>query len=322
MIDRRSMMSGAAAFLSAFSASAQPRNHPARIAYIAERGGPNEFEQSFLRGLRERGLVEGKQVVVDFRWSGGDLTRLQVLAAEALAAAPVLVVTTDTASARAVRALDKTIAIVHPSMGDPIARGYTSSLARPDGNITGVSVLATELGSKRVELLKEAVPGLRRVGVLFNVVRLPQYGEGTRAAAEALGLTAVEMRLPMPDGIESGIATAVRQGVQAIAVVSDTATITYRTALGEAALKHRIPAIYANRTYLRGGGLMSYGPDLEAAFHRAAYFVDRLLKGAKPADLPIEQATTLQLVLNLRAAKVLDFRFPQSLLLRADELIQ
>lgn len=322
MIDRRSMMSGAAAFLSAFSASAQPRNHPARIAYIAERGGPNEFEQSFLRGLRERGLVEGKQVVVDFRWSGGDLTRLQVLAAEALAAAPVLVVTTDTASARAVRALDKTIAIVHPSMGDPIARGYTSSLARPDGNITGVSVLATELGSKRVELLKEAVPGLRRVGVLFNVVRLPQYGEGTRAAAEALGLTAVEMRLPMPDGIESGIATAVRQGVQAIAVVSDTATITYRTALGEAALKYRIPAIYANRTYLRGGGLMSYGPDLEAAFHRAAYFVDRLLKGAKPADLPIEQATTLQLVLNLRAAKVLDFRFPQSLLLRADELIQ
>ena len=316
------MLSGAAALLSVFSASAQPRNRPARIAYIAERGGPNEFEQSFLRGLRERGLVEGEHVVLDFRWSGGDLQRLQALAAEALAAAPVLVVTSDTASVRTVRALDKTIAIIHPSMGDPIARGYTSSLARPDGNITGVSVLATELGSKRVELLKEAVPGLRRMGVLFNAVRPSQYGAATGAAAEALGLTAVEMRLPMPDGIDPGIATAVRQGAQAIAVVSDTATITHRTALSDAALKHRIPAIYANRTYLRGGGLMSYGPDLEAGFHRAAYFVDRLLKGAKPADLPIEQPTTLQLVLNLRAAKALDFRFPQSLLLRADEVIQ
>ncbi len=223
MIDRRSMVGGAATFLFALRpAGAQSRSRPARIAYIAERGGPNEFEQSFLRGLRERGLVEGEQVVVDFRWSGGDLQRLQALAAEALAAAPALVVATDSASVRAVQALDSTMAVVHPAMGDPITAGYSGSLARPDSNVTGLSVLATELGPKRVELLKEAVPGLRRMGVLFNAVRSPQFGAGTRAAAEALGLTVVDMRLPMPDGIEPGFAAAVRQGVQAIVVVSDT----------------------------------------------------------------------------------------------------
>jgi putative ABC transport system substrate-binding protein len=166
------------------------------------------------------------------------------------------------------------------------------------------------------------VPPLQRVGVLFNATRSPRFGAATREAAEAMGLGVVEMRLAMPDGIEPGVAAAVRQGVQAVVVVSDTSTITYRTALSDAALKHRIPTIFANRTYLRGGGLMSYGPDLEEAFRRAAYFVERLLKGARPVDLPIEQATTFQLVLNLRAASALDFRFPQSLLLRADDVIR
>jgi len=323
VINRRAVLGGVAAVLCAADrAHAQSRIRPARIAYLAERGAPNEFEQSFLRGLRERGLIEGEQLIIDFRWAGGDPLRLKVLAAEMLAAAPALVVATDGASVRAVQAIDNTIAIVHPVMGDPIAAGYSGSFSRPDRNVTGVSVLASELGPKRVELLKEAVPGLQRLGVLFNVVRQPRFGAATHAAAETLGLTAVEMRVAMPDGIEAGFETAVRQGVQAIVVVSDTSTITHRKPLADAALRHRLPAIYANRTYLRGGGLMSYGPDLEAAFHRAAYFVERILKGARPADLPIEQPQAIHLALNLRAAKALDFSFPSSLQLRADEFIR
>lgn len=301
---------------------AQSKERPARIAYIAERGAPNEFEQAFLRGLRERGFVEGTQLFVDFRWAGGDAERLKMLAGEALAAAPVLVVATDAASVRTVRTLDNSIAIVHPVMGDPVASGYASNLARPDRNVTGLSVLATELGAKRVELLKEAVPGLQRVGVLVNAARAPQFGAATRAAAEALGLSVVEMRLDMPDGIEPGFATAVRQGVQAIIVVSDTSTITHRAPLCAAALKQRLPTVFPNRTYLRAGGLISYGADLEAAFHRAAYYVERLLKGARPVDLPIEQPTTFQLVLSQRTARLMNFKFPQALLLRADEVIQ
>ncbi len=324
MIDRRLLLGGvAAAGLSAWDpARAQPKGQPARIAYISERGGPNEFEQAFLRGLRERGLVDGTQVVVDFRWAGFDAQRLKALATEALAAAPALVVAADGASLRMVKSLDSSMVIVVPAMGDAIASGLSGSLARPDRNITGVSVLATELGPKRVELLKEAVPGLQRMGVLANLVRRPQFGAETRAAAEALGLAVVEMRLALPDGIEAGFATAVLQGAQAVVVVSDPSTITYRALLGEAGLKHRLPTIFANRTYLRGGGLMSYGPDLEVSFHRAAYYVDRLLKGARPADLPIEQPTTFQLVLNQRTAKAMGFKFPKSLLLRADEVIE
>jgi putative ABC transport system substrate-binding protein len=207
-------------------------------------------------------------------------------------------------------------------MGDPVAAGYSSSFSRPDRNVTGLSMLAAELGPKRVELLREAVPGLQRVGVMFNAVRSPRYGDATSVAAEALGLVPVEMRVAMPDGIAAGFATAARQGVQAVAVVSDTATITHRKPICDAALRHRLPTIFANRTYLRGGGLMSYGPDLEAAFHRAAYFVERLLRGARPADLPIEQPTTIQLALNLRAAKDIGFSFPLAMQLRADQLLR
>jgi putative ABC transport system substrate-binding protein len=324
MIRRRELLGGIAASGLATSnpARAQPKGRPARIAYLAERGGPNEFEQAFLRGLRERGWVDGEQVQIDFRWAGGDAQRLKTNVIEALAASPALAVVTDRASARAVQALDPGMAIVHPVMGDAIAAGYSGSLSRPDRNLTGVSALATELAGKRVELLKEAVPGLQRVGVLFNAVRPLEYGAGTRAAAQTLGLTPIDMLLAMPDGIDSGFAAAARQGVQAVVVVSDTSTITHRAPLCEAALKHRIPAIFANRTYLRAGGLMSYGPDLEGAFHRAAYYVDRILKGARPADLPIEQPTTILLVLNQRTAAAMGLRFPQPLLVRADEVIQ
>jgi len=213
---------------------------------------------------------------------------------------------------------------VCPAFGDAVAQGLTSSLARPDGNVTGISVLATELAYKRIELLKEAVPTLRRAAALYNADAAPpaQALQASMTAGKELGIEVVEMPVRLPQGIDAVFAAAVRQGVQGVAIISSTPTITYRAPLCELSLTHRLATIFANRAYLRAGGLMSYGPDLEGAFHRSAYFVDRILKGAKPADLPIEQPTTLNLILHQGTAKAMAMRFPQSLLLRADEVIQ
>jgi len=295
-----------------------------RVGYLSARRGPNEFEQAFVRGMRERGYVEGTHIIIDFRWADGDLQRLRAMAAEVVAAMPDVVVAPDGFGARDVRALNPAIPIVIPSMADPIASGYTTSLSHPDRNITGVAALAPELSRKRMELFKEALPGLQRIGALFNAARTnPPIGyAATQAAGDALGVKVVEMRLSLPEGITAGFASAASQGVQGVVIVSDTATISHRAPLCDAALAHRLPTMFANRTYLRAGGLMSYGPDLEGAFHRSAYYVDRILKGARPADLPIEQPTLLKLAVSLKTAKTLGLSIPRSILLRADEVIE
>jgi putative ABC transport system substrate-binding protein len=295
---------------------------PARIGYISRRSGPNEFEQAFLRGMRERGLVEGRDFVIEYKWANGDAQRLKSMAAELADWRPKVLVA-EGSGARAVWAIDPAIPAVNPMMGDPILQGYTHSLSRPDGNITGTSALRTELSGKRLELLKEIVPGVRRAGAIFNVATHPKDGlAATRAAGDALGIAVVDMPLRMPDGIGAGIANAAREGVQGLVVISDTATISYRSALCEAARVNRLPAVFSNRTYLRGGGLVSYGPSLESAFERSAYFVERIIKGAIPADLPIELATQVELVVNLKIAEALRLAIPDSVLRRADEVIR
>jgi putative ABC transport system substrate-binding protein len=274
--------------------------------------------------MRERGYVEGTHLVIDYRWANGDLQRLQAMAAEMVAAMPDVVVAPDGFGARNVRALNPAIPIVIPAMGDPIDSGYTRSIAHPDGNITGLALFAIELSRKRLEMFKEALPGLQRVGALFNAARTsPPVGfPATQAAGDALGIKVIEMRVALPEGISAGFASAVSQGVQGVVIISDTATISHRAPLCDAALAHRVPTIFANRTYLRAGGLMSYGVDLEGAFHRSAYYVDRILKGARPADLPIEQPTRFELAVSLKTAKALGLTIPQSMLLRADEVIE
>jgi putative ABC transport system substrate-binding protein len=295
-----------------------------RVSYLSLRRGPNEFEQSFVRGMRERGYVDGTHIIIDYRWADGNLQRLQEMAAEVVASMPDVVVAPDGFGARDVRALKPAIPIVIPAMADPVASGYTRSMSHPDGNVTGVATLATELSRKRLELFKEALPGLQRVGALYNSNRpSPPIGvPATRAAGDALGVKVVEMRLALPEGIAAGFASAASQGVQGVVIISDTATISHRAPLCDAALSQRLPTIFANRTYLRAGGLMSYGADMEGAFHRSAYYVDRILKGARPADLPIEQPTRFELAVSLQTAKALGITIPQSLLLRADEVIQ
>ncbi len=324
MIDRRTMLRGTAAFLAATGPQrAQPQGRPPRIAYLSLRPGPNEFEQAFERGLRERGWVLGTNVVIDYGFAGFDVERENANVAALTASKPDVIVVAEGQLVRSVRSLTAT-PIVVPAFGDPLAQGYTTSLARPDGNMTGTAVFNVELSAKRLELLKQAVPSLQHVAALFNVRRRskPLGVAATVEAGKTLGVKATELGMLLPDGVDDGFVQAVRQGVQGVAIVSDTATITYRTLICDATLKHKLPTIFANRTYLRAGGLMSYGPDLEGIFHRGAYFVDRILKGAKPADLPIEQATTFQLVLNQRTARALGIRFPQALLIQATEVIE
>jgi putative ABC transport system substrate-binding protein len=296
-----------------------------RIGYISFRPGPNEFEQAFVRGLRERGWIEGQNLLIDFRWAAFDRERLQPLVNELLALRPALMVVPDGPGALGmIRAQNPAMPIVVPAFSDPVAQGYTTSLARPDGNATGISVFGTELASKRIELLKEAVPTLRRAAALYNANAAPPTRgvQASMTAAKELGIEVVEMPVRLPEGIDAAFAAAVRQGVQGVAVISSTATITYRAPLCELSLAHGLPTIFSNRAYLRTGGLMSYGPDLEGAFHRGAYFVDRILKGAKPAELPIEQPNTFHLVLRQRTARSLGLRFPQALLVRADEVLE
>lgn len=303
---------------------AQRTTRLARIGYLSSRRGPNEFEQAFVRGLLERGLVEGTHFVIDYRWADGDAQRMRAMAAELVAATPDVVVAVDGGGALLVRALNPAIPIVQPGMGDPIAQGQTTSLSRPDGNITGTTVFAVELSGKRLEILKETLPGLRFVGMVFNAARtpIPLSVANTLATGDALGLKVLDMRMALPEGIAGGFAAAARQGVQALMILSDTATISHRQPLCDAAKAQRLPAMFSNRTYLKADGFMSYGPDLEGAFHRAGYFVDRILKGARPADLPIEQPTRFELVVNLKIARSLGLTFPRSILARADEAIQ
>jgi len=295
---------------------------PARIGYLSLRAGPNEFEESFVRGLADHGRIEGPRLALDFRWGQNDRRRLQALAVDLVASRPDVIVTGDGISARAVRDLSSMVPMVVPTMSDPIGSGYTQSLARPDSNITGLAVF-TDLGYKRVQLLKEAVPAIQCIGALVNEGNpnpLAQL-QPTHAAGDALGLKVVDMRLSLPDGLAEGMANAARAGVQGIVIVSDTATISHRAQLCDAALALRLPTIFANRTYLRAGGLMSYGPDMEGAYRRAAFFVDRILKGARPADLPIEQAERLELVVSLKTARAIGITLPQTMMMRADTVL-
>jgi putative ABC transport system substrate-binding protein len=270
------------------------------------------------------GYVDGKNLVIDYRWAGGDAGRLPALAAELVAAKVDIIVTSGVPAAKAAKSATATIPIVMAGVGDAVADGLVASFTRPGENVTGLSVFSRELSRKRLEVFKEAIPGLERVGAVFNAqnpATMPQFRE-TAIAGATLGLKLAPFDIRFPEGIEPAFAEAVRQKVQGVLIISDSATITHRTQLGSAALNAHLPTMFANKAYLQGGGLMSYGPDIVAIFHRAAYYVDKILKGAKAGDLPIEQPTEVELVINMKTAKALGLTIPQSILLRSDEVIQ
>ena len=305
----------------ALSAAAQQSAKVPRLGYISFRPGPNEFEAAFVQGLREHGYVDGSNIVIEYRYANFDQERLRAIVADLVDRRVDIIVAEG--AARLSKEMTSTIPVVLPLAGDPVRTGLVASLSRPGGNITGLTNLTPELSRKRLEVFKEAFPGMQRVGALHNasVDMSVQLRESTDAA-NVLGMTVVALPIPFPVGIEEGFANAVRQKLQGVVILSDTATITNRTQLGASALANRLPTMFSNKLYLKGGGLMSYGPDILERLRRAAYYVDRILKGAKPGDLPIEQPTRFELAINLRTMKALGVTFPQSVMSRVDEVIQ
>ncbi|PYN73043.1 MAG: ABC transporter substrate-binding protein [Candidatus Rokuibacteriota bacterium] len=283
--------------------------------------------EAFRQGLRERGYVEGKNVVIEYRFGDGKLDRLPQLAAELVGLNVDLIVTSGTPPTRAALQATRTIPIVMTLVGDPIAAGFIASLAKPGGSITGLTQITGELDGKRLELLKEAFPKVSRVAVLFDPGSAAQEGIGTlrdtRMAAEALGvkLLSLELRGPNPD-LGGAFRTATSERVGALLVAPGPATELHRKRVVDLAAKSRLPAMYGSNEFVDLGGLMSYGPSQPDLFRRAATHVDKLLKGAKPADLPVEQPTKFELVINLKTAKALGLTIPPSVLGRADQIIE
>jgi ABC-type uncharacterized transport system substrate-binding protein len=290
-------------------------------------GTPESFSlrtKAFLDGLRELGYVEGRTIEIDWKWGQDRVQTLSDLAAELVRSNPDVIVTGGTSAAQALKAATSTIPIVMAIVGDPVAAGLVSNLARPAGNLTGFSIVAPELGGKRLELLKEVVPDLSSVAVLLNN-KNPQSQIELKemwSAAQAMGLHLYPTEISTEVGLEDAFATMNKAAVQALVVLTDPILFSQRKRTVDLANKNRLPAMYFFRGFAEEGGLMSYGPSDADLFRRTAGYVDRILKGTKPGDLPIEQPTKFELLINLKAAKMLGLVIPESFLLRADKVIE
>jgi putative ABC transport system substrate-binding protein len=273
-------------------------------------------------GLRDLGWIEGKNIVIEFRWADG-VQQLHELAAELVRMNVDVIFAPSSTMVEPARQATKTIPIVFSNHADPIGTGHVASLSRPGGNITGLSELATDLDAKAMELLKEAVPATR-IGVLWNPTTPSQVPglQSVRAAGEKLGLALHIVPAARTDEFDAALASMARESVGSVFVVPSPLTLMQRAPLAELALKHRLPTMFGARENVEAGGLMSYGADRHDLVRRAALYIDKILKGAKPADLPVEQASKYQLVINLKTARALGLELPPTLLARADEVIE
>jgi putative tryptophan/tyrosine transport system substrate-binding protein len=304
---------------------------PAKIARIgflhpASPEGVGDVRlQAFRDGLHELGYVEGKNLQLEVRWGEGKLERLPALAAELVQLKVDVIVAATSPSVVAAHQATRTIPIVMPLSPDPVGDGLVASLARPGGNITGLSQMSPELGEKRIQLLKEMFPKVSHaMAVLWN----PDYMgmrarfEQARVAAPAVGLTVRSVEVRDTRELDAAFDVIIREHPEALLLLADPFTINQRSRIVEFAAEQRLPAIYESSDFVDVGGLISYGPNISELFRRAATYVDKILRGAKPADLPIEQPTKFELVINMRAAKALGIKFPNSILLRADRVIE
>ena len=280
--------------------------------------------ETFLQGLRELGYEEGKNIVIEWRSGEGRFDRLAALAAELIRLKVDIIVTAGPADTRAAREATSTIPIVMTFDNDPVGNGFIASLARPGGNITGLSTLAPELSSKQLELLKEIVPKLSRVAILGNSTN-PGNALALKeieAAAKAFGLKLQYLDILDPKAIETAFRTASKSGVEAILVLGIPLLNSERKQLVELAVKNRLPAIYYTGDLVEAGGLMTYGVNRNDLARRAATYVDKILKGAKPSDLPVEQPKKFEFIINLKAAKQIGLTIPPNVLARADKVIK
>jgi putative ABC transport system substrate-binding protein len=276
------------------------------------------------QGLRELGYVEGETIALEVRWAEGRYEQMPELVADLVRLKVNVIVVGGTPAALAAKKATQTIPVVMVGPGDPVESGLVGSLARPGGNLTGLSLLTPEISGKRLQLLKEVVPKVSRIAVLRNPSH-PIHAvlwQETQSAARKLGMQLQALEVRGPEDFDETFRAATRGRAGALLAFDDGLTLGYRTWIVALAAKARLPAIYGFREFPDVGGLMSYGANFPELFRRAATFVDKILKGAKPADLPVEQPTRFELVINLKTAKALKLTIPQSVLIRADQVIQ
>ena len=332
MISRRRFITGFVIALTPLGATATAQEYKAqqagktwRVGYL---GNANPTlsapsRDAFRQGLRELGWVEGQNVSIEYRWAGGHLDRLPALASELVRASVDVILVAGGAGVRAALEASRTVSIVSAITGDMVAAGFAASLARPGGRVTGLAVQFEDLASKQLQILKETVPKVIYIAILHhttppNLVVL----KATEAGARALGLKGRVFEIRDVPDLDGAFRTAKADRADAMYVLPSPTFNRHRARLAELALKHRLPGIYEAKEYVDAGGLMSYGPSFSDLYRRSAHYVDRILKGAKPGDLPIEQPTKFDLAINLKTAKALGLTIPPSLLQRADQVIE
>ena len=307
------------------AAEAQQAGMMWRIGYLqTPPASTTPIRDAFRQGLRDLGYVEGRNLVIEFRDAGAKPERLAALASELVRLKVDVIVATGTQAISAAKQATSVIPIVMTVSGDAVGTGLVASLARPSGNVTGLTLITPESAGKRLELLKEAFPRTSRVAVLWNPTdppRLLEYKQ-TQDAAKLLGLMLQSVEVRSSEELEGAFSAITRGAADALVTFSDPLTAVFRKRIVEFAATSRLPAMYGRREEVEDGGLMSYAPNFADLFRRAATYVDKILKGAKPADLTVEQPTKFELVINLKTAKVLGLTIPPSLLVRADEVIQ
>src|SRR6266849_6163022 len=310
------------------AAGAQQAAKVARIGFLALNLAPNpHLPEAFRQGLRDLGYVEGGNVEIEYRDAEGRPERLPALAAELVALKVDVILAGSTPQALAAKQATRTLPIVFASAPDPVASGLVTSLARPGGNVTGLSNIAPELVGKRLELLKQAVPGVSRVAVLWQPGGSGEHTEKdmlkeVEVAGRALGVRLQFVEARGPADFDRAFSDMTRAHASALTSLGGSMFFNERRRLVDLAAKNRLPAVYPQREFVDAGGLMAYGPNFADLFRRAATYIDKILKGTKPADLPVEQPTKFELVINLKTAKALGLTIPQSVLLRADQVIE
>jgi len=323
----RGLASALALFLLALplTADAQQTRSVPQIGLSVSTSAPSSFVEAFRQGLRELGYVEGSSITLQVRYADGRPERFPSIMAEFVRLnVRVIVAGGGLAAARAARQATSTIPIVTPSVADPVKDGLVVSMARPGGNLTGLSMMNTEVSGKRVELLKAALPRLNRVAIVREFIpdRTQAEVEEVTTAVRALGLQSHVVEVRGANGFDAAFMEIHKQRPDALLMTASTLFNAHRRALVERVTASRLPAIWESREFAEAGGFMSYGPEIRDMYRRAASYVDKILKGAKPADLPVEQPTKLELVINLNTARVLGLTIPQQLLLRADQVIE
>jgi putative ABC transport system substrate-binding protein len=309
--------------------AAQPAGRVWRIGWLGEGAAPIPGERRpaldpFVEALRERGYNVGRNLAIEYRFAGGRAERLPILAAELVELRLDLIVAVGTREALALKGATSTTPIVMLFPGDPVGAGLVASLASPGGNITGTSLMYPDLGGKRLELLREVVPVCRRVAILGNLKNAASAADirATEAAASTLGMQAYIVSVDSPGSLADSLGETVKGKPDGLLVIQDSIVASNRGQIAEFTVQNRLVSVFPGRIYVESGGLIGYGPSLAHVARRAVAYVEKILKGAKPSDLPVEQPTTFELVINSRTAKALGLTLPPSLMARAEEVIE